>query len=270
LRALIPLLERKPAAAWRKTIEDNVKEWWELMEARARMAATPINPQLLFWELSSRLPEQCILTCDSGSAVNWYARDLKLRRGMMASLSGGLATMCPGVPYAAAAKFCYPERVAIAMVGDGAMQMLGNAALITIAKYWKRWSDPRLIVLVLRNKDLNQVTWEQRVMSGDPKFEASQDIPDFPYAHYAESLGLRGIKVSDPAQIGAVWDQALAADRPVVIDAECDPNVPPLPPHITFEQAKGYMFALAKGDPNLLGVATQSAKQVAANFLSRD
>jgi pyruvate dehydrogenase (quinone) len=155
------------------------------------------------------------------------------------------------------------------MVGDGAMQMLGNAGLITIAKYWERWSDPRLIVLVLRNRDLNQVTWEQRVMSGDPKFEASQDIPDFPYAGYAESLGLRGITVSDPAQIGPAWDQALGADRPVVIDAECDPNVPPISPHITFEQAKGFMFALAKGDPDLAGIAKQSAKQMMANFLGR-
>ncbi len=152
------------------------------MEARAHMKANPINPQLLFWELSSRLPENCILTCDSGSAANWYARDLKVRRGMMASLSGGLATMCPGVPYATAAKFCYPDRPVIAMVGDGAMQMLGNDGLITISKYWKEWADPRLIVLVLHNNDLNQVTWEQRVMSGDPKFEASQNIPDFPFA----------------------------------------------------------------------------------------
>jgi pyruvate dehydrogenase (quinone) len=269
LQALIPLLHRKQDRAWRQGIEDNIKEWWEVMESRAKMSAKPINPQLLFWELSPRLPENCILTCDSGSAANWYARDLKIRRGMMASLSGGLATMCPGVPYATAAKFCHPDRPVIAMVGDGAMQMLGNAGLITIAKYWERWSDPRLIVLVLRNRDLNQVTWEQRVMSGDPKFEASQDIPDFPYAGYAESLGLRGITVSDPAQIGPAWDQALGADRPVVIDAECDPDVPPISPHITFEQAKGFMFALAKGDPDLAGIAKQSAKQMMANFLGR-
>lgn len=269
LEALLPLLEQKQADAWRERIEGNVREWWQVMEKRAKMAARPINPQLLFWELSPRLPDRCILTCDSGSAANWYARDLKIRPGMMASLSGGLATMCPGVPYATTAKFCYPERVVIAMVGDGAMQMLGNAALITIAKYWQHWSDPRLIVLVLHNNDLNQVTWEQRVMAGDPKFEASQHVPEFAYAGYAESLGLRGIRLAEPDGIGAAWDEALAADRPVVIDALCDPNVPPLPPHITFEQAKGYMSALFKGDPNQFGITNQTAKQMMAQYLSR-
>jgi pyruvate dehydrogenase (quinone) len=238
------------------------------MEARARLSAEPINPQLLFWELTALLPENCILTCDSGSAANWWARDLKVRRGMKATLSGGLATMCPGVPYATAAKFCYPDRVAIAAVGDGAMQMLGNAGLITIAKYWKRWSDPRLIVLVLHNNDLNQVTWEQRVLAGDPKFAASQDIPEFNYAQYARSLGLAGILVDDPAQIVPAWKQALAADRPTVIDAVCDPNVPPLPPHIKLEQAKGFMASMLKGDPDTRKIAKQSAKQMMSKFLT--
>ncbi|RJQ49775.1 MAG: thiamine pyrophosphate-requiring protein [Desulfobacteraceae bacterium] len=269
LKALIPLLEEKENTSWRESIEKSVGEWWQVMETRAKMDAKPINPQLLFWELSPRLPDKCILTCDSGSAANWYARDLKIRRGMMASLSGGLATMCPGVPYATAAKFCYPDRVVIAAVGDGAMQMLGNAALITISKYWRRWSDPRLIVLVLHNDDLNQVTWEQRVLSGDPKFDASQDIPDFSYWRYAESLGLAGIRITEPSQIGPAWDKALSGDRPAVIDALCDPDVPPLPPHITFEQAKGYMSTMVKGDPNLMGIAMQSAKQMMASFLNR-
>lgn len=269
LRALLPLLEKKSNSAWRQEIASNVAEWWEVMEARARMSAKPINPQLLFWELSPRLPDNCIITCDSGSAANWYAKDLKLRRGMMASLSGGLATMCPGVPYAAAAKFCHPDRPVVALVGDGAMQMLGNSALITISKYWQHWSDPRLVVLVLHNNDLNQVTWEQRVMSGDPKFNASQEIPDFDYAGFAESIGLSGIRVEQPDQIGAAWDSALASERPVVIDALCDPSVPPLSPHITFEQAKGYMFSLFKGDPNLAGVTAQTAKQMTAGFLGR-
>jgi len=269
LRALLPLLKKKSDSAWRQEIESNVAEWWEVMEARARMSASPINPQLLFWELSPRLPDNCIITCDSGSAANWYAKDLKVRRGMMASLSGGLATMCPGVPYAAAAKFCHPGRPVVALVGDGAMQMLGNSALMTIAKYWQRWADPRLVVMVLHNNDLNQVTWEQRVMSGDPKFNASQDIPDFDYAGLAESVGLTGIHVEKPDQIGAAWDEALSSDRPVVIDALCDPNVPPLSPHITFEQAKGYMFSLFKGDPNLAGVTVQTAKQMTAGFLGR-
>ena len=270
LQALIPLLKHKEDRSWRRKIEEDVREWWEIMDARAHLEANPINPQLLYSELSSRLPDNCIITADSGSGTNWYARNIKIRRGMMASLSGGLATMCPGVPYATAAKMCYPDRVVIATVGDGAMQMLGNAGLITISKYWKEWSDPRLVVLVVHNNDLNQVTWEQRIMSGDPKFEASQDIPDFPFAAYAESLGLGGIKVSHPSEVGPAWDRALAADRPMVIDAICDPDVPPLPPHITFEQAKGFTFALMKGDPNLLGITKQSAKQMMSSFLSRN
>ncbi|TGU74741.1 thiamine pyrophosphate-requiring protein [Geomonas terrae] len=267
LRALIPLLEQKQDRSWREGIEKDVAEWWEVLEARAKLAANPINPQLLFWELSAQLPDQVILTCDSGSAANWYARDLKLRRGMMASLSGGLATMCPGVPYAVAAKMNYPDRPVIAMVGDGAMQMQGINGLVNIAKYWKQWSNPNLVVLVLNNGDLNQVTWEQRVMNGDAKFAASQDIPRFPYAGYAEMLGLDGIRLEDPGQVREAWKTALRAKRPVVIDAMCDPDVPPLPPHITFDQAKGFVASLFKGDPNLGGIMSQSAKQMMSKLL---
>ncbi|HJV35458.1 thiamine pyrophosphate-requiring protein [Geomonas sp.] len=269
LRALVPLLQRKGDRGWREGIEKNVREWWEIMEARAMLPAHPINPQRLFWELSSRLPNNCILTCDSGSSANWYARDLKVRPGMMASLSGGLATMCPGVPYAIAAKINHPDRPVIAMVGDGAMQMQGINGLITIAKNWKSWSNPNLVILVLNNQDLNQVTWEQRVMNGDAKFSGSQDVPSFPYARYAELLGLEGIELNSPDQIAPAWTVALAAERPVVIDAHCDPDVPPLPPHITFEQAKGFLSSLFKGDPNLGGIVSQSAKQMMSTFLSR-
>ncbi|MBJ6726101.1 thiamine pyrophosphate-requiring protein [Geomesophilobacter sediminis] len=270
LRALIPLLEKKSDRHWREGIDKGVKEWWEIMEARAMLPANPINPQRLFWELSPQLPEKCILTCDSGSAANWYARDLKIRPGMMASLSGGLATMCPGVPYAIAAKMNYPERPVIAMVGDGAMQMLGVNGLITISKNWRSWSNPNLVILVLNNQDLNQVTWEQRVMNGDPKFDASQDLPQFPFARYADLLGLKGIELKDPSQIGAAWQAALSANRPTVIDAHCDPDVPPLPPHITFEQAKGYLSSIMKGDPNLGGIVKQSARQMMSTLLSRN
>ncbi|SNB46691.1 thiamine pyrophosphate-requiring protein [Geobacter sp. DSM 9736] len=270
LRALIPLLEKKTDGRWREQIEEGVKEWWDVMHARAMLDANPVNPQRLFWELSPKLPNNCILTCDSGSAANWYARDIRVRHGMMASLSGNLATMCPAVPYALAAKMNHPKRPVIAMVGDGAMQMLGINGLITVSKYWKRWGDPRLIFLVLDNLDLNQVTWEQRVMNADPKFSASQDLPPFPYAKYAEMIGLRGIEVRSPEQISRAWDMALNCDRPAVIDAHCDPDVPPLPPHITLEQAKGYMFSIFKGDPNLGGMVKQSARQMMATWLSRN
>jgi pyruvate dehydrogenase (quinone) len=258
LRALMPRLKRKANRSWRESVEQGVAEWWKVLEARAMNEANPINPQRLFWELSSRLPENCIISSDSGSAANWFARDLKIRPGMKASLSGNLATMGPGVPYAIAAKFAFPDRVSIALVGDGAMQMNGNNGLITISKYWRQWVDPRLIIMVLHNNDLNQVTWEQRVLAGDPKFECSQELPNFPYASYADSLELKGILVETPEAIGPAWNEALAADRPVVIDAITDPDVPPLPPHVTFEQAKAYASAIAKGDSDRRGIIRQT------------
>ncbi|HUZ60863.1 MAG TPA: thiamine pyrophosphate-requiring protein [Hanamia sp.] len=250
LQALIPHLKRKQDRSWREGIEKGMKKWWELLDARAKDSATPINPQRVFQELSPKLPDNCILSSDSGTSADWFARHLKIRKGMKASLSGNLATMCPGVPYAIAAKFAYPDRIPIAMVGDGAMQMLGNNGLITISKYWKRWKDPRLVILVLHNNDLAQVSWELRVMTGDPKFSGSQDVPDFPYAEYAKLLGLKGIRVDDPDLISDGWDEALSADRPAVLEVITDPNVPPLPPHITFKMMKKYSETLLKGDPD--------------------
>jgi pyruvate dehydrogenase (quinone) len=267
LRALLPKLRRKEDRAWREKIEANVAEWWRVVEARAMNSANPINPQRVFWELSSRLPDGCIISADSGSTANWYARDVKLRKGMLGSLSGNLATMGPGVPYAIAAKCCYPDRPAIALVGDGAMQMNGINGLISIAKYWEEWDDPRLVVLVLHNNDLNLVTWEMRVLAGNPRFDASQDVPDFDYAGYARSLGLGGIRVDRPEDIGAAWDRALSADRPTVIDAITDPEVPPLPPHISFEQAKAFLSSMLKGDSHSIRFARQAAKDVLEGVL---
>jgi len=261
LRALLPLLEKKEDRSWRGKIESNVAEWWKVLEARAMNEAKPLNPQRVFWELSPRLPDNCILCSDSGSAANWYARDLKIRPGMMASLSGTLATMGSGVPYGIAAKFAYPNRDVIAFVGDGAMQMNGTAELVTVEKYWKHWANPRLIILVLNNRDLNMVTWEQRVLNGDPKFEASQNLPDFPYAAYAEMLGLKGIRLDHPDNVAGAWAEALAADRPVVIDAHTDPEVPPLPPHISFQQARNFMSAMIHGDAEGGRAIRQSVKE---------
>jgi pyruvate dehydrogenase (quinone) len=267
LRVLIPYLERKSDRSWRTRIESNVAEWWKVLEGRAMASADPINPQRVFWELSSRLPDNCILSSDSGSSANWFARDVRIRRGMMASLSGSLATMGPGVPYAIGAKFAFPNRVAIALVGDGAMQMNGINGLITIAKYWNEWSDPRLVVLVLNNRDLNQVTWEQRAMAGDPRFDASQSLPDFGYARYAESLGLVGIRVDRPEDLGDAWDRVLHADRPAVLEAITDPNVPPLPPHITLEQARHFLSSIYHGDAQSLGFIRQTIKDAAQTYL---
>lgn len=261
LEALLPLLEPRKNDAWRRQVESNVERWWRVMEARAMSRADPINPQRVFWELSALLPDDCILTCDSGSAANWYARDLKVRRGMMASLSGGLATMGSAVPYAIAAKFAHPQRPVIALAGDGAMQMNGINGLITIAKYWRQWRDPRLTIMVLNNGDLNQVTWEQRAMQGDPKYEASQVLPDFRYADYARLLGLGGVRVEHPDEVAPAWKKALEADVPTVLEMMTDPNVPPLPPHITGSQARAYASALWRRDPDALSVIMNSARQ---------
>jgi pyruvate dehydrogenase (quinone) len=267
LKRLIPLLQHKSDRSWRQKIEKNIAEWWKVLEGRAMNSANPLNPQRVFWELSPRLPERVILAGDSGSSTNWYARDVKLRRGMMASLSGGLATMGSGVPYAIAAKFAYPDRPVIAMVGDGAMQMNGLNGLITVHKYWKKWTDPRFIVLVLNNHDLNQVTWEMRAQDGDPKFEASQQIPDFPYARYADLLGFKGLFVDGPEGVAPAWEEALAADRPVVLEAVTDPNVPPLPPHITLKQMKAFTSTLWQGDPETLQMLKDTAKDFIAELI---
>jgi pyruvate dehydrogenase (quinone) len=266
LQALIPRLAHKDDRAWRDGIEQGVEEWWKLMEERAMLDADPLNPQRVFHELSLRLPEGAILTADSGSAANWYARNLKIRKGMLGSLSGTLATMGPGVPYAIAAKFAHPDRPVIALVGDGAFQMNGMNELITIAKYRHRWSDQRLIVLVLHNNDLNQVTWEQRAMEGDPKYEASQTLPDFPYARYAELLGFKGIRVDAPDDVGPAWEEALAAGVPVLYEAIVDPEVPPLPPHITLQQARHYLTAAA-GDPDRGSMIMESLKQKLVQYV---
>ena len=267
LGALLPLLKRKTDRSWREKLEKEIVAWWKLMEERAMTDAEPINPERVFWELSPKLPDRCILAADSGSTASWYARDLKFRKGMMGSLSGNLATMGPGVPYVIAAKFAFPDRVAIACVGDGAFQMNGMNEMITIAKYWKEWSDPRLLVCILNNRDLNMVTWEQRVLAGDPKFEASQDLPNIGYAKYAESLGLKGIRVDSPDRIGPAWDAALSADRPCVLEFVTDPEVPPLPPHITFDEAKKFMTSLLH-DPDRAHTIRQSIKEMLATFKS--
>jgi pyruvate dehydrogenase (quinone) len=269
LQALLPLIQRKADRGWQEQLIGEVERWWRLLEKEAEVSAEPLNPLKVFQELSPRLPDGCLLTADSGSGTNWWARHLRFRRGMRGALSGTLATMGPALPYALAAKFVHPDRPVIAVEGDGAMQMNGISALIDVAKHRHRWSDPRFILLVLNNRDLNQVTWEQRVLAGDPKLEASQVIPDFPYAAYGELLGFEGIRVDAPDQVAPAWERALAADRPVVYEAVVDPEVPPLPPHITVEQAKNLATALAKGDPAAGRIMRQSLKAKAQEILTR-
>jgi pyruvate dehydrogenase (quinone) len=267
LSALLPLLHDKTGRSWRETIETSVAASREQVRGMALAEADPINPQQVAMELSQRLPDRCIVTADSGTTSVWYARNLEFRRGMMGSVSGTLATMGCAVPYAVAAKFAHPDRPVVALVGDGAMQMNGLTELITISKYWQRWTDPRLVVMVLNNRDLAYVTWEERVQTGDPKWEPSQALPDVPYADFARSIGLGGLRVEDPEQVGAAWETALSADRPFILDMVTDPNVPPLPPHITLKQARHFMGALAKGDPEAGSVVVDTARQIIGSIL---
>jgi pyruvate dehydrogenase (quinone) len=267
LRALIPLIQRKSDRSWRETIEKNVQRWWQTMAMEADVSADPINPMKLFADLSPKLPDNAIVTADSGSSANWYARQLKFRGDMRGSLSGNLATMGPGVPYGIGGKFANPDRPVIVFAGDGAMQMNGMAELITIAHYWKEWRDPRLIVAVLHNNDLNQVTWEMRAMGGAPKFPESQTLPNVDYAGFATSLGLGSATLTDPGQISSAWDQALRADRPTVLDVHCDPNIPPVPPHATFDQMKDAAMSVLKGDEDAFGMMKEGIKVKAQEFL---
>jgi pyruvate dehydrogenase (quinone) len=260
LRALLPRLTEKADRSWRETIEKNVAGWWRTMEQQAMLDAKPINPMRIVWELSERLPLDAIVTADSGSAANWYARHLRIRGDVRGSLSGTLATMGPAVPYAIGAKFAHPGRPAIALTGDGAMQMNGMAELLTVARYAPGWSDPRCVICVLHNNDLNQVTWELRAMGGAPKFEESQTLPEVSYAQFAQGLGLDGITVQKAEELGPAWDRALTADRPTVLDVHCDPEVPPIPPHATLEEAKSVLQAVLKGDPSGLHLIAQGAK----------
>ena len=267
LRALLPLLTHKTDRSWQEEIARGVQAWWQTLEERAMADAKPVNPQRVVWEMSPLLPDDAIVTSDSGSCANWFARDYKVKQGQRASLSGGLACMGAAVPYAIAAKFAYPQKVVVALVGDGAMQMNNMAELITIQKYWQGWSDPRLIICVFNNQDLNQVTWEQRVMEGNPRFEATQDIPDVGYARFAQSLGLKGIFVDDPQQLPIAWQQALSAERPVVLEVKTDPEVAPLPPHITLKQAKAFMASMAKGDRSAGRIFADTANQLMSEIL---
>ncbi len=269
LAALIPLIERKADRGWQEKLIAEMKGWWKTVEANAhhKVADGMVHPERAFWEMGKQLPDRCIFSADAGTTANWYARDVPIRRGMMASGSGNLATMGAAVPYALGAKFAHPDRVCIATTGDGAMQMNGLNVLITVGKYWREWSDPRWVCLVLNNRDLNQVTWEQRVMTGDVKFSASQDLPDFPYAAYAESIGLRGIRVTDPEKLADAWKLALSCDRPCVIEAVSDPDVPTLPPHISIEMARNFTTSLLKGDPNEAGIIKQAVKGLVAGLV---
>ncbi|MFF9197725.1 thiamine pyrophosphate-requiring protein [Streptomyces sp. NPDC014779] len=269
LRRLVPLLTRKEDRSWQHTVTEGVRRWRTVMERRAALSADPVNPEYVAHVLDRMLPDDAMISADSGSVANWYARHLTLRRGMRASLSGTLATMGSAVPYAIGAKFAHPDRPAIALVGDGAMQMNGMAELITAAKYAGEWTDPRLVVAVWNNQDLNQVSWELRAMAGTAPFEASQALPDVPYAAFARSLGMEGIRVDAPEDVEDAWRQALGADGPTVLDFRTDPDVPPIPPHSTWDQIEATLSSLARGDGDRRHLVVQGLKAKAQELLPR-
>ncbi|NUR59561.1 MAG: thiamine pyrophosphate-requiring protein [Catenulispora sp.] len=270
LIALIPLLERKADRSWREGIEKDVKEWHSVMAKRAEQHfGGAINPQAVLSALSERLPDRAVLTADSGSGTNWWARHITMHDDTLASLSGTLATMGPGVPYAIAARFAYPDRPVIAVVGDGAFQMNGMNEMITVKRYLDRLtSDAPLVFCVLNNRDLNQVTWEQRALGGDPRFEESQAIPDFPYARYAELAGLTGVYCDKPDGVGGAWEQALSSRLPVVLEFKVDPGIAPIPPHATWEQMKNTARSLVH-DPERADVTRRGLAQKATEFAEK-
>jgi len=269
LAALYPLLAEQTDTSWRATIARHRDEQARVDAGRARISGTDgqVNPEDVFVELNRQLPDRCILSADAGTSTNWSARHLQMRRGMRWSLSGGLATMGSAVPYAIAAKFAFPDRVAIAITGDGAMQMNGMNELITVARYWKTWSDPRLVFVVANNRDLNQVTWEMRIESGAPDFPASQHLPDVSMAQFARTLGFEGIRVEHVDDLAAAFTRALAADRPAVVEVMTDPNISMLPPYIEPEQARSFTAAMLQHDPEAGPAIVQSVKGVLAGIM---
>ncbi len=267
LTALLPHLDRQPDRSWQEGVIAGMKDWNEVTEREAMTKADPVNPRYVYHLLNQRLPANAIITTDAGSTADWYGHHIKLGSGMRGNLSGMLASMLAAMPYAMAAKFAYPDRPVVCTIGDGAFQMLGMNELITVKRHWKSWADPRFIVMVLHNDDLTQVSWEMREV-GDPRWDTAQQVESMDYAAYAEVLGLRGIKVDRPEQVADAWDAAFTADRPVVLDVYTDANVPPLPPHISFDEAKGFLATLVKGDPAESAVIRNSLRAVGAQLFA--
>ncbi len=276
LTALLPLLEHQQDRGWQEQVIKGMKDWNDVTEREANVPADPINPRLVYQKLNERLPHNSIVTADAGSTADWYGHHIKLGRNMDGNLSGMLASMLAAMPYAVAAKFAHPDRPVVCTIGDGAFQMLGMNELLTVKRHWKTWADPRFIVMVLHNDDLTQVSWEMRQV-GDPRWDTSQKVEGMDYAGYAQLLGLRGITVDKPEQVADAWDAAFAADRPVLLDVHTDANVPPLPAHISFDEAKGFLETLLKRDPAEGPMISNSLRAVGAelfanakNMLSRE
>jgi pyruvate dehydrogenase (quinone) len=268
LAALLPHLQQSHDTSWQEKAAEGMRKWEEMTAKAAMVAADPINPRLVYHHLNRQLPSNAIITADAGTTADWYGHHIKLGRDQMGNLSGSMATMLGAMPYAIAAKFAYPDRPVVCTIGDGAFQMLGMNGLITVKRHWQEWENKTFVVLILHNDDLNQVSWEMRE-AGDPRWDTAQLVEDMDYAKYADALGLKGVRVEDPGQVEAAWREAFTADRPVVLDVLTDKNVPPLPAHITYEQAKGVAQSILRGDPDARKVVGNSARAVASQLFAR-
>ncbi|MHA3684646.1 thiamine pyrophosphate-requiring protein [Leucobacter sp. HY1908] len=270
LQALLPHLTQQTDLSWQQTVAQEMTEWEEEMRAQAMLNYEDgVNPRRVYYELNERLPPRAIVTADAGTTADWYGHHIRLREGMQGDLSGRLASMLAAMPYAVAAKFAFPERCVVCTIGDGAFQMLGMNELITVKKYMQQWENPQLIIMVLHNNDLSQVSWEMRTEDANPVWSTSQDVESVDYAGWAELLGFAGIRVTRDDQVAAAWDAAFAHRGVTLIDAHTSKNVPPLPPHITFEFAKNTGLALVKGDPDTAEVVKDTAKALFSEGVER-
>ena len=249
LQSLIPLLRAQADRVWRETVEKNVARWWEIIERQCDAVGRPGQPDADRLGALRTAARQRDRDRRLG-VVDKLVRPLRAIPRRHARLAVGHAGHHgAAVPYAIGAKFAHPDRPVIALVGDGAMQMNGLAELLTIARYRDQWSDPRLVVCVFHNNDLNQVTWELRAMGGAPKFEESQSLPDVVVRRLRARDGTEAITVDNADEVGDAWERALRADRPTVLDVRCDPDVPPIPPHATYEQLKTWPPRCSRATP---------------------
>lgn len=242
LHHLLPLLNRNPDRSFLDAAQAGMKDWMRLMEERGTRPDKPMKPQVVAWELGKRLKPDAIFTSDSGTIATWYARQMPVREGQMCTLSGNLATMANGFPYAVAAQVAFPGRQCVALVGDGGFTML-MGEFVNCVKHGLP-----VKVVIVKNNSLGQIKWEQMVFLGNPEFGC--DLQPIDFAMFARACGAKGYTIDDPAQCGAILDQALAEPGPVIIEAVVDPNEPPMPPRIKPEQALKFAEALARGTPH--------------------
>jgi pyruvate dehydrogenase (quinone)/pyruvate oxidase len=242
LGALLPHLTEQRDHGFLETAQSAMKKWNELMREQGSNQATPMKPQVIAWELGQRLRDDAIFTSDSGTITTWYARQIPCRRGQMCSLSGNLASMANGLPYAIAAQIAYPNRQVVAMVGDGGFTML-MGEFATSVKYGLP-----IKVVVIKNNSLGQIKWEQMVFLGNPEYGC--DLQPIDFAAFARACGAKGYTIDDPASCGDILDLALSEPGPALIEAVVDPHEPPMPPKVTFEQAQKFAESLIRGTPH--------------------